>query len=147
MVQAAARRVVDFSMADILDRKWWLRLWWMLDQVESDNIVRVKTMQHLQNSGALNYESGDKVFGVHWDQCNTSCIDVWNELFSWRKHDPQEQTDFMYRAWVAKYGDPDDPETKERIARTAEVMQEMREKQLNKLQLVPRRVLHKTKKG
>lgn len=143
MAQAAARGVVDFSKANVLSRKWWQRLWLMLDQVEADNLLRVRTLQHAQNAAVVAYDNEPKTFELHWEECNKACTDMWNLMFPWMHHTEASQNERLRDAWAQRYGDPADPLVKERIRKTAEHMHEMREKQLERGRRMPRSVIRR----
>jgi hypothetical protein len=119
MIQAAARGVVDFSEADLLDRHWWIRLWWLLDQVERDNLIQIRRMQHAHNCALLDYNLDDKTFNLHWDQAIKALNTVWDLTFPWAKTEPEgSATDRLRQAWIERWGDPDSPETLLKIQNT-----------------------------
>jgi hypothetical protein len=129
MVQAAARGVVDFSKADLCDRHWWTRLWWLLDRLEVDNLLRVRELQHAHNCALLDYNLDNKTFDLHWDQAVKALNGVWDLLFPWTQSDARgSPEDRLRQAWVDKWGDPDSPETLMAIQRTTEAMAEMRKR-------------------
>jgi hypothetical protein len=124
MVQAAARGVVDFSTADLLDRRWWMKLWLMLDQVEGDNVVLVRRMEHAHNVALLDYKLDGKAFDLHWDRSTTALREVWDALFPWCKMDATSgaAVDKLHEAWVRQWGDPNSPETLKKIQLTVEYL-------------------------
>jgi hypothetical protein len=128
MVQAAARGVVDFSTADLLDRRWWMKLWWLLDQVENDNVVFVRRMEHAHNAALLQYGLDEKVFDLHWDGATTAMREVWDALFPWCKMDATsgKAVDKLHEAWVKRWGDPNSPETLKKIQLTVDYLKGMR---------------------
>jgi len=129
MVQVAARGAANlFSDADLLDRRWWSKLWWILGQTEEDNYVLFRKLQHNQHVSVLDYRLPDKVFDTHWDQAGEALNDIWNSLFPWRKRDKNSvnpEYEKLRNAWIRYYGDPNDPETQNKIEQTVQHVSRM----------------------
>lgn len=128
MVQAAARGTVDFSTADLLDRRWWMKLWWLLDQVEAENLVSVRQIEHAHNAAVLDYNLESKTFDLHWKRAVESMREVWDTLFPWCKIGATDTSavDSLTAAWVRRWGDPNSPETLKKIQLTVDYLKQRR---------------------
>jgi hypothetical protein len=149
MVQAAAHGVVDFSTADLLDRQWWMKLWWMLDQVEADNLVLVRQMEHAHNISLLDYYLEQKIFDLHWDRAVQALRDTWDTLFPWCKMGGDATAsakDKLTAAWIKQWGDPNDPETLRKIKLTVDYLKSMRERAHKRQNKLPRRTILQTRR-
>lgn len=109
--------------ARLLDRRWWRKLWWVLDQVESENVVRLAEMEHRVHAGAMDYKAGGDCFRVHWDQALALQSKVGRELFPWLPaDDPVDAARKMTADWEKNFGRLDDPETQRKVRATVEFL-------------------------
>jgi hypothetical protein len=144
MVQAAARGLIDFSEADLLDRRWWTKLWWLLDRIQADNVITIRQMEHAQDIAMLDYTLPEKAFDLHWDRAVSELRDVWDALFPWCKMEDitNKASDQLYRSWVNKWGDLNDPETLKKVKLTVDYLKQLRTNAYNK-----RKGSHKVHRG
>lgn len=117
---------MDFSRADLLDRRWHLRLQLLLDSLERDNLHRLRLLRHRQHCGALEYGSGQEVFDHHWTAANELLDDLRRDLFPWVKgggNTKQDIAEGMRRQYIETFGDPRSPEAMEAHRRLFEAVQ------------------------
>ena len=121
LVRAAAKQGVDFRAADALSRSWWTRTKWILDQMDTDSQLDIFRLQHAQNLAIIPGVVTDKQgFRKHWDNANDLLTQIFNEHFPWQAKDSSrtDQITQMRTAWIARWGDPNSPEGKQRIDNT-----------------------------
>jgi hypothetical protein len=132
MIRAAAHRGIDFSQAAPDDRRWWKRLGWLLNELEGQDLLR--NLEHLQR-----FQLG--VLPLLADNARKTVVDelaslagLMNELlFPWESKDGKRvpgksDTSEMRRQLVERFGDPQDPAVKEKIARALEASRKERDK-------------------
>lgn len=126
MVQAAATGAIDFSTADFRSRKWWLKLCWLVDQIENQNASMVFKMQHAQHMCVLDYSLDKTAFDGHWNASNALLQDVYDLHFPWAKDSNTKRrksvVDTLMDKWKAKYGDPSDPAVQAHFKRIADAL-------------------------
>jgi hypothetical protein len=105
----------------ILDRNWWVRLWIVLDHVESEDAVQLAQLEHALHCGALDYRAGTQAFDLHWEQALTLQGRIRRALFPWL---PANDRQTAIQRMLAEYKrlhdglDYDDPEMQQRIRAT-----------------------------
>lgn len=127
MRKAAALGVVDFRSARLLDRKWWMRLNWLLEEVENEECKKLIGLKFTQHSSALNYLAG-KTFDHHWKQLNELQARWTNFTFPWiaATRDSTSSGDSV-KLWKAFCGDPStDPNVQARVQETAQSLRNKR---------------------
>lgn len=116
--QAAFEGVVDFSKARPSDRDWWMRLRWLLDELEKENLRRVQELQLKLNFAVLDYNTDpEKQFDYHWNRSNEFITKIYNGLFPWeaKKFVPaarnavNNEYKSLVNEWKRRFGDPNDP--------------------------------------
>ena len=127
MIRAAARGLIDFERADPFDPVWWQNLWLVLEELEAEGELE---LLKLRRQEALVYiqklqpgtTDGHKVF----DYADGCLKGIERLLFPWREQDNRQSAErtaeVLRSAWVAGYGDPQDPEVAEKIRRTVEFL-------------------------
>lgn len=149
IVQAAARGIVDFSKYKPFDRHWWLRLSWLLNELESDNLRQILTVQHQQHCGALEYTAGRQAFDHHWQTSAKLLNQIIGLYFPWEAKDQhltkQEEYVSLRQQWINAFGDPADPETKAKIKRTCEFLRNPPKKPEPRAALFSKPKAHKEK--
>ena len=70
LIELASNRVVDFKEANLLDRKWQLRLKWLARSFEARKSAEVVKLGILRYSGALGY-GAPELFNESWEGINT----------------------------------------------------------------------------
>lgn len=135
MLQAAAKGTIDFSKYQPFDRFWNLKVKWMLQQVEVENIRQLYAMQHNQHCSALSYTAGKDIFEHHWKPASELLDNFMDLLFPWSANkDKRSKLDYdsMRKKVIELYGDPADPETQEKIRKTVEGLKALKPKKRNK---------------
>lgn len=122
MIRAAAKSGIDFKQAKPFDPWWWLRLSWLLNEVEADGARSMFAMQHSQHVAALDYSAAE-AFKHHWDAATNCTTKIYNSLYPWMKIAESNKTDVdkMRNEWIAIFGDPEDPVVKERLELTVKL--------------------------
>lgn len=118
MVQAAVSGAIDFREADLLDRYWWLKLRWTLNQLEDNNAVEVLKLQHAQHCAVADYTLEEQAFKYHWDGANSTSREVSNLLFPWAKKakaDSKSRSKELMAEWKKRYGDIRDPQVRKKF--------------------------------
>ena len=130
MVRAAASGRVDFANADLLGRKWWMRLGWILDELELEGVSKVQAMRHAQYVAGLDPMSGQKAFEYHWKMADECLSSVHAQLFPWLKDGDEEETaeasaGRVKTTWESVFGDPEDPANKRNLLAYRRRLQKM----------------------
>lgn len=99
----------------------------MLQETETENVVRLLEAQHHQHCCALDYGAGKEVFDHHWKAASEILAKMSSMLFPW--YDENLSKESIYKSlrekYVAAYGEQDNPETAERIKKTVEFLKGM----------------------
>lgn len=120
--QACLAGLIDPRGARLLDRRWFRKARWALEEVERRHYVDYHRMEHAAHCGAMNYLAGS-AFDVHWKQALEVQSLVRRELLPWVKVlDRADHARRMSAEWERQWGDINDPETKKRIRETIEAM-------------------------
>lgn len=108
IVRAAARGLIDFSQARLLDRKWWLRLQILLDEIETADLIDLAKqafMFHMLTAanGSLNEES--------FSAARTSANKLFKKVDKWlrpwvREEDDKNVLRSLYERYIGKFDDP-----------------------------------------
>lgn len=123
--KAAASGIVDFKEARLLDRKWWLRLNWLLEEVETQECRKLLELKFNQHASALNYLAGNS-FDHHWKHLN-DLHEKWIALtFPWIKTRNSSSADESVNLWKKYIGDSSDPEVQARIQETIDSLKNRR---------------------
>lgn len=129
IVQAAVKGVIDFSKFDPFDRRWWLRLSWILQGIENDNVRELLKIQHAQHLAGVDLQSTKN----HWKIAASLITEVQRLYFPWdeslKAKDTTNQLDADRKVLHAEFGDPKSPEGAERIRRTLEYLRSYGKKQ------------------
>ncbi len=125
--QAAFTGLVDFSKARLSDRSWWIRLKWLLDELETHNVTKIHGMHFELNTALLDYKNDENQFTHHWDRSIEMINRVYNELFPWDKQAVDKKTiqktyENLANQWKEQFGDPDDPEVAKKIQNTVDAL-------------------------
>jgi hypothetical protein len=128
-VQAAAQGIVDFSHFAPFDRNWWIRLRWLLDELDVTNLRQMLHLQHAQHSGALNYLAGKDTFDHHWRAAGKILTQLTELYFPWTidEKTTRRADDYasMYKLLVERCGDPKDPATQAKIKQTVDYLKSL----------------------
>ena len=69
LVELASNGVVDFANADILDRKWKLKLKWLAESHSANKSAEVAKLAILRYTGSLGYGKAE-LFNESWEKVN-----------------------------------------------------------------------------
>lgn len=129
MVQASASKAIDFSAAETRDRRWWLKLSWILDRLEETNIVELLKLQHAQNIALLDYKTSQEALDKHWKTANQLITEINTLNFPWydTKVAKQNNYDAFIDDWEKTFGSRKDPKTQEMIRRSVEALKKKSE--------------------
>ena len=67
LVEMASNGVIDFKDANLLDRKWQLRLKWLVKSYSANKFSEVVKLAVLRYTGALGYGTSS-LFNEAWDK-------------------------------------------------------------------------------
>ena len=118
---------MDFSKADIFDRRWWLCLEWRMDQLEERNLREVYRQQHL-HSLLLLPVSSEETIKVGWDKAHDLLDRYASSRFPWlklAKPSTQSRTTSIQQladTWEEIWGKQSDPDTQQRIQNTVRAL-------------------------
>ena len=84
LVELSANGVVDFSCANILDRKWQLRLKWLANSYMARKRADVVKLAILRYTGALGYGTAD-MFNESWESMSGLMEDYMDSAMPWRE--------------------------------------------------------------
>jgi hypothetical protein len=128
MVQAAASGAIDFAAADLLDRRWWTKVRWILDRIEETNVLTVLQLQHAQHASVVNYNLSKEAFDQHWNGGNDLIKTVHDIQFPWAKKQQAAASNRgrsdLLEEWKQRFGDYKDPEVRKHYDRVAKAMHE-----------------------
>lgn len=113
-VRAAARGVVDFTKARILDRRWWQVYYALIDEMDrQDRIASDRDSLHFHLALMAHGNLADEGFSKSQDKAIERYNGILDELYPWNNEDKktQERTkhDALRDTYKAVVGDPTDP--------------------------------------
>lgn len=121
MHRAAARGAIDFSSADLLDRKFWRRVGFVIrtiyeqDAAEVDKLEFQRAVAFMQAATIVKQGSDSSIS----DYVDASLDRVRTWLQPWAAGERAARRKGELRAmeaeWASIWGDPDDPETQAKI--------------------------------
>lgn len=86
LVELSANGVVDFKNANLLDRKWQLRLKWLANSYMARKRADVVKLAFLRYTGALGYGTAD-MFNESWENISELMEDYMDSSMPWREKD------------------------------------------------------------
>ncbi len=128
LIRAAAKSGIDFSKAQLLGRWWWLKIAWILAEIDKEGERDLLRIYHSQHIAAFDYQASPKSFKHHWALATKSLSQLYNSIYPWAKvheMDIKDEAKAMADEWKARFGDPNDSKVKARIERTARMWAEM----------------------
>lgn len=124
MHRAAARGAIDFSAADLLDRKFWRRVGFVIraiyeqDAAEVDKLEFQRAVAFMQAATIVKQESDSSI--SDYVEAALDRVRAW--LQPWAAEERASRRRGVLREmeaeWASIWGDPDDPETQARIEET-----------------------------
>jgi len=120
MVRAAATGTVDYGAADLLDPRWWRQHWWLLGELEREATVQGLTAMQRHETALLSHGSLESDDFDQIQKYSLKLAKTLKRLYQpWlQEKSTDELAAELRQKWIDKYGDPDDSETKRKIART-----------------------------
>lgn len=135
MIQASAQKLINFSDVDLLNRREWLRMIWLLDQLESDNCLLVFNKLHDQQLYALTIPNAADI-DKHWDSANNIVGEMEKLLFPWSASSSEKAKsagrEKLLAQWNAVWGDPGSEENKKREKATVRALRKRRKESQEK---------------
>lgn len=126
MVQAAARGVVDFTQARPLDRRWYRKLFWLLDQVEEDNLRAIFLSRQGRDQALLARAQTTETAQACLERLEQNQQLFRDHLFLYlQTAGSSTDTSTIQRLrqqWQEHFGDPNDPEVQKKIQQTVDVL-------------------------
>lgn len=119
MIRSAAKIGLDFSKAEPHGRLWWLKVKWILDELERESERDLISCHHSQHVSALNYLAGEKAFKLHWTEAEKNVKKLFNSYHPWLKekmeNSSQNEGKRWMEKWMAEFGDLKDEKTQKKI--------------------------------
>lgn len=128
MIQAAVDGVIDYSTANLLDRRWWVKLRWLLDRYEAKQTCEVLKLQHNQHLSVLAYDLKQETFDHHWKGANNITKSIFEMTFPWSSKVTKPEAkidDALLATWKERFGDIKDPKVKQYYAKQVQMMKEL----------------------
>jgi len=82
LIEMAAKGIVDFKDANLLDRKWQLKLKWLAKSYTANKSAEVVKLAILRYTGALGYGTAD-LFNEAWDTIGNLVQDYSDASMPW----------------------------------------------------------------
>lgn len=119
----AADGVVDFREAVLLDRRWNLRLKWLVEAYSTRKRADVALARHMRYTGALGTDDS-KLFDKAWKLSGTTLDELDALLRPWIEREIRSQlgsdADIGIKLFKELIGDPSDPAFQEMDRRRAQ---------------------------
>lgn len=132
MVQAAARKIIDFKDARPDDRKWYTKLAWIFSEIEKQNKIELIKLRNDVTCAVLNRASDPDKASELLDLLEDIRVDIFNTHFPYLKtkqaDNKSSRKEELVNTWKSIFGDPADIETQSRIQATIEEMRKRRKK-------------------
>lgn len=115
--------MLDFRQADILDRRWKLRLRWVLDYISSLHCIKIYEHKLQQRLAVLPTLTQTSSVSECWRGIEILRNKIINELAPWIATGPQSLTEVaeaMRQRYLELFPDPNSPEGAAEIARLKE---------------------------
>lgn len=131
MVQAAVRRVVDFTRRDPHDGRWWIGTNILLHRLAQENRLELIRLAHASNVATASRENLEpRSYSELADQRQSLREDVVEILLPWlgrKTRETQRETAFnaLQESWAAAFGDQNDPETQRKIEMTVAALNKL----------------------
>lgn len=129
IVEAAGRGAIDFRDADILDRKWWLKVGLITDYLERQHYARIFEVKISQHTALLDYKSETETLDHHWKAIGKLRDKLISELMPWQDVGPEDTRELaaqLEQDYEAEFGDPTTPEYQAQIDKLLEHWRENR---------------------
>lgn len=134
LVRAAAKTQQVLARPQLNDRWWWLRLRWLLDEVErQDNRRRLRERRDFWHHLVGLAKTPETLQTI---SDNLARLDEWYDelhcpwLLDERRRRNYDSAKRLQAKYVEIFGNPDDPQTGKKIAATVEELRSRRRKNL-----------------
>jgi len=101
-LQAYTRKVLDFGQSDRFDARWRLLKNLVFEQLEQENLIRVKMMRHLQHASAAG-SANPEAYKHHFDAGVAELHGIVRMLFPWAPDDGDKAKEYR-EAWEQFFG-------------------------------------------
>lgn len=137
MVQVAAKNGMNFNDADMRGRWWWLKVKWLIERIEDENLINIFSRQHSQHIAVLSYDPIQaQAFTKHWEEANKLLKEIHSLTFPWAKGSKErigkDEIDSLMDQWTKTFGDRRDPAVKRKFDKVAEAIRAKTAKAINK---------------
>ena len=116
---------LDFSQSDRFSLRWEIKRDIVLEQLETDNLLKLKMMRHLQHASAAAY-GDDNRYEHHFSEAAVELTTVGGLLFPWIDWKKTEKSDEYQQLWEQFYGIKVGSKEWEALERRGELMLKMR---------------------
>jgi len=113
MVQAAGSGMIDFRAADVLDRKWQIKLHWILDYISSTHCIKIYEHKLQQRLAVLQILKDPMQIDACWKTIGKLRNKVINEMVPWVATGDKsllEVAKSLRDKYVQLFPDPSSPE-------------------------------------
>lgn len=121
MVQAAARGIVDFRRARLLDPHWWTGLGLLLNETAAENAVRLAEASQRHHLTLLGRAREAAAAKRQLEHAIAGYETIHRRLYPWQEAPTRlQEADALTDAWSQAFGGrPDDPQMAAKIEITA----------------------------
>lgn len=134
MVRAAATGAFNFAGHDPLDRRWWRRLRWSLNELVRQGNFEYHSKELVYHAGLL---SCSRIDSSDWEanqtKCGTDLEALHADLFPWSYRGKEKsgitgtEANQLEQLWNDHFGDPNDPAVQAMIAKGIAAMRQLDE--------------------
>lgn len=131
MIQASCEGMIDYSEANLLDPRWWQKLWLTLDYLERQNVIKLEEYGLQLNLAVLDYGTTDSTFDTHWRQAEQSRNRLSGAVAPWIASGAKsaaEATAALRAQWIAEWGDPASADTQAKVQEIIDYWKSLRER-------------------
>jgi len=130
-VRAAARGVVDFSAARVLDVGWWRKTNLLISSMaDDDRLLTLRAAFDFQRALVANGNLTKESFEGCQKTCREILDDIWNVVSPWSKATQASvrsgQIGSLIDAYKRMVGDPDDPKFRDKLLKELELQESAR---------------------
>jgi len=134
MIQAGCEGVIDYSTANLLDPRWWQKLWYVLEYLERQGKIKLDEYQFDFHRSAFDYQSEQTAADLHWNNAEQAHNRLIASVQPWTESgatSAAEAAAHLRQKWIDKWGDPSSPETKAKVQEIIDYWEEQRAKKRN----------------
>lgn len=126
----AADGFVDFSKAELLDRRWKLKLLWMCKAYQAKKQSETLNLRLNQTVSALSHASSD-LFKSMWERSDSIIATMTELAMPWLDRDITPKKDYneysdLIEAYKIRFGDMNDPVWRKKVEEAVVAMKKQR---------------------